>query len=206
MVVDSSARSGERRERASGRVKPIGCAPRRKYGAERRSPTPVDGLGTGRQERQAPHSPIRSPRVAQSQNLRNPGLPVASGGPLCGSYLAIVFPDHGFSSPAISISGKPIAVDSLIEQPCLHGSGRHPFRDLSGSGGFASIIARWLRYFFVPSPKKRLFPFHFGALWFRRGPRLRAFVLMLSYCFAAVHQQSAGDVPGSAVVTSSGAV
>jgi hypothetical protein len=122
----------------------------------------VAGLGTGRQKRQAPLIPTRSSRAAQSQNLRNPSLPVASGGSLVRELLAIVCPGRGFSSPAIGISGKPIAVDSLIEQPCLHGPGRHPFRDLSGSGGSASIIAGWLRYFFVPSPKKRLFPFQFG--------------------------------------------
>ena len=101
-----------------------------------------------------------------------------------------------FLDRAIGISGKPIAVDSLIEQPCLHCPGRHPFRDLSGSGGFASIIAGWLRYFFVPSPEKRLFPFHFGALWFRRLPSAPGFALILSYCFAAVHLGSAGDIVG----------
>jgi hypothetical protein len=41
---------------------------------------------------------------------------------------------------AIGINRKPIAVDSLIEKPCPHGLGRHPFRDLSGLGGFPSII------------------------------------------------------------------
>jgi hypothetical protein len=87
-------------------------------------------------------------------------------------------------------------VDSLIEQPCLHCPGRHPFRDLSGSGGFASIIAGWLRYFFVPSPEKRLFPFHFGAMWFRRLPSAPGFALILSYCFAAVHLGFAGDIVG----------
>ena len=121
---------------------------------------------------------------------------MASGGSLVRELLAIVCPGQGFSSPAIGISGKPIAVDSLIEQPCLHCPGRHPFRDLSGSGGFASIIASWLRYFLVPSPKKRLFPFHLGALWFRRLASAPGFALILSYCFAAVHLGSAGDIVG----------
>ena len=87
-------------------------------------------------------------------------------------------------------------MNSLIEKPCPHGPGCRPFRDLSGSGGFASIIAGWLRYFFVPSPKKRLFPFHFGALWFRRLPSAPGFALILSYCFGAVHLGSAGDIVG----------
>ena len=59
---------------------------------------------------------------------------------------------------------KLIAVDSLIEKPCLHGPGRHLFRDLSGSGGFASIIGGRVRqYLSAPSPDKNLFPFHFGC-------------------------------------------
>jgi len=33
----------------------------------------------------------------------------------------------------ISISRKPIAVNSLIKKPCLYGPGGHPFRDLSSS-------------------------------------------------------------------------
>jgi hypothetical protein len=41
-----------------------------------------------------------------------------------------------FSRPAIGISRKLIAVNSLIEKQCLHGLGGHPFRDLSGSRGF----------------------------------------------------------------------
>ena len=55
---------------------------------------------------------------------------------------------------AISISRKLVTVSSFIEKPCLHGPGRHPFRDLSGSGGLPSIICRRLRYIFAPGPKK----------------------------------------------------
>jgi hypothetical protein len=68
-----------------------------------------------------------------------------------------------FSRPAIGISRKLIAVNSLIQKQCLHGPGCHPFRYLSGSRGFPSIIGRRLeRYLSAPSPKKRLLPFHFG--------------------------------------------
>jgi hypothetical protein len=67
-----------------------------------------------------------------------------------------------FSRPAIGISRKLIAVNSLIEEQCLHGLGGHPFRDLSGARGFPSIIGcRLGRYVSAPSPKKRLLPFHF---------------------------------------------
>jgi hypothetical protein len=45
-----------------------------------------------------------------------------------------------FTHPAIRISRKLIAVNSLIEKQCLHGPGCHPFRDLSGLSGFPSII------------------------------------------------------------------
>jgi hypothetical protein len=110
-------------------------------------------------------SPTHSYALVEGSAISEPAEPQPSRGQwgsLVRELLAIVCPGRGFSSPAIGISGKPIAVDSLIEQPCLHGPGRHPFRDLSSSGGFASIIASWLRYFLVPSPKKRLFPFHFG--------------------------------------------
>ena len=54
-------------------------------------------------------------------------------------------------------------MNSLIEKPCPHGPGCRPFRDLSGAGGFPSIIACLLgRYFSAPSPEKRLIPFHFS--------------------------------------------
>lgn len=105
---------------------------------------------------------------------------------------------YGFSPhPAIGISRELITVNGLIEKPSLDGPGCHPFRDLSGSGGFPSIIARRLRpCFFAPSPEKRLFPFHFGALWFRRWSPAPGFALILSYCFAAVHLGSAGNIVG----------
>jgi hypothetical protein len=65
--------------------------------------------------------------------------------------------------PAIGISRKLIAVNSLIKQPCLHGLGRHPFRDLSGLGSFPAVISRRLRWYLsAPSPKKCLLPLHFG--------------------------------------------
>jgi hypothetical protein len=88
--------------------------------------------------------------------------------------------------PAIGIGGKLIAVNSLIEKPCLHGPGCHPFRGLSGLSGFPSIIGcRLRRYFSAPSRKKRLLPFHFGLPYgSRRGLRLRAFTVTLSHCFA----------------------
>ena len=93
-----------------------------------------------------------------------------------------------FSRPAIGVSRKLIAVNSLIEEPCFHRAGCRPFRYLSGSRGFPSIMSRYLRRCLpAPSPNKRLFPFHFGALWFRRCLRLRAFKLRLSRRFAAVH-------------------
>jgi hypothetical protein len=70
---------------------------------------------------------------------------------------------RSFSRPAIGISRKLIAVNSLFEKPCLDGLGCHPFRDLSGSRGFSSIIGcRLGQYLSAPSPKKRLLPFHFG--------------------------------------------
>jgi hypothetical protein len=53
-------------------------------------------------------------------------------------------------------------VNSFIKKPFLHGPGRHPFCNLSGSGGFPSEITRWLRDLPAPSLKKRLFPFHLG--------------------------------------------
>jgi hypothetical protein len=100
---------------------------------------------------------------------------------------------RGFSRPIIGSIREPIAVSGLLEQPCSHGLGRHPFCDLSGSGGLPSIIGRRLRrYLSAPSPDKRLFPFHFGALWFRRGLRLRAFTTKLSCGFVAVHLDLAG--------------
>ena len=67
------------------------------------------------------------------------------------------------SRPAIRLIRKLIAMNSLIEKPCPHGPGCRPFRDLSGAGGFPSIIACLLgRYFSAPSPEKRLVPFHFS--------------------------------------------
>ena len=70
---------------------------------------------------------------------------------------------RSFSRPAIGISRKLIAVNSLVEKQRLHGPGRHPFRGLSGLRGFPSIIGcRLRRYLAAPSPKKRLLPFHFG--------------------------------------------
>jgi hypothetical protein len=69
---------------------------------------------------------------------------------------------RSFSRLAVGISRKLIAVNSLIEKPCLEDLGCHPFRDLSGSRGFPSIIGcRLGRYPSAPSPKKRLIPFHF---------------------------------------------
>ena len=66
-----------------------------------------------------------------------------------------------FSRPAIGISRKLIAVNGLIKEPSHHGPGRHPFRDLSGSGSFPPVIGRCLRrYLSAPRPKKRLLPFH----------------------------------------------
>jgi len=76
--------------------------------------------------------------------------------------LPIGCPILGLSGPAIGLSRKLIAVNSLIKKPCLYGPGRHPFRDLSGSGGLASIMGRRLRYFSAPSPNQGLLPFHFG--------------------------------------------
>jgi hypothetical protein len=70
---------------------------------------------------------------------------------------------RGFFRPVIGISRKLIAMNSLIEEPCLHGPGCHPFRYLSRSIGFPSIMAcRLGRNFSAPSPEKRLVPFHFG--------------------------------------------
>ena len=70
---------------------------------------------------------------------------------------------YGLSRPAIGISRKLIAVNSLVEEPCLYGRGRRPFRDLSSLGGFSTIIGcRVWRYLPAPSPNKSLFPFHLG--------------------------------------------
>ena len=70
-----------------------------------------------------------------------------------------------FSRRAICLSGELIAVNSLFEQPRLHGSSCHPFRDLARSSGLPAIIGRWMRrYLFAPSRKKRLLPFHLSFL------------------------------------------
>jgi hypothetical protein len=90
-------------------------------------------------------------------------------------------------------------VNGLVTKPCLHGPGRHPLRDLSGSGGLASIIGRRVRrYLSAPSPHKSLFPFHF-CLPFGcavvSGSGRRA---TLSPWFAAVHlDRLAKDHPGA---------
>ena len=81
-----------------------------------------------------------------------------------------------FSRRAIGLSGKLIAVNGLFEQPRLHGSSCHPFRDLARSSGLPPIIGRgMLRYLSVPSPNQRLLPFHFQhPLRARRGRRYHA--------------------------------
>jgi hypothetical protein len=69
------------------------------------------------------------------------------------TYLVSRLQTCGFSRPAIGIGRKLIAVNSLIEKPCLHGPGCYPFRDLSGASGLPSIIGCRLRYLSAPSPK-----------------------------------------------------
>jgi hypothetical protein len=107
-------------------------------------------------------------------------------------------PMPAIKTQTIGVSRKPIAVNSFVKKPRLHGPGCHPFCDLSGSSGFPPIIGcRLQRCLTAPSPKKRFLPFHFRfALWFRRGLRLRAFTVTLSSCFAAVHLDLAGKFPG----------
>ena len=45
------------------------------------------------------------------------------------------------SRPEIGIIREPVPVNSLIKKPFLHGPGCRPFREMSGSGGSASIIS-----------------------------------------------------------------
>jgi len=81
-----------------------------------------------------------------------------------------------------------IAANSLVEKLCLHVPGCHPFRDLSGSGGSASIITCWLRrYLSAPSPKKCLLPFHLGPPSVSAVVLGSGFALILSYWLATVH-------------------
>ena len=97
------------------------------------------------------------------------------------------------SRHAVSITRKLMAVNSLVEEPCLYGRGRGPFRDLSSLGGFPSIIrCRSRRYFSAPSTKKRLLPLHLvlprgSAVVFGSGRSM-----MLSHCFVAVNLDLAG--------------
>jgi hypothetical protein len=71
-------------------------------------------------------------------------------------------PTCGLSRHAIGISRKLIAVNSLIEKPCLCARGCHPIRELAGSDGSPSIIHRRLRrYVSAPSAEKCLLPIHF---------------------------------------------
>jgi hypothetical protein len=47
-----------------------------------------------------------------------------------------------FFRRAIGLHIKPIAMTSILERLCLHGSGYHAFRDLAGSSSFAPIKGR----------------------------------------------------------------
>jgi hypothetical protein len=70
---------------------------------------------------------------------------------------------YRLSHLTIGISRKLVAVNSLIEKPCLHAPGCHPFCHLPGSGRFPTIIGCRLRpCLSAPCPKKRLLPFHLG--------------------------------------------
>lgn len=85
----------------------------------------------------------------------------APRGSLGAGLLPIVY--RRFSRPAIGVIREPVPVNSLIKKPCLHGPGRHPFRDLSRSGGFPPIIGRRVRWYFsAPSLNERFLPFHLG--------------------------------------------
>ena len=116
-------------------------------------------------------------RLPQPEQARRPGVP------------GLDCPTRGIEILQIGISRKPLAVDSLIEKPCLHGPGRHAFRECSGSGGFASIIGwRVRRCLSAPSPNKSLFPFHFGLPFGYAGVSGSGrFKGRLSPCVAAVY-------------------
>ena len=66
-----------------------------------------------------------------------------------------------FRRRAIGLRSRPIAMISILEQLCLHGSGCDAFRDLAGSSGFAPKKAAGRhRYLCAPSHETHLLPFH----------------------------------------------
>ena len=70
---------------------------------------------------------------------------------------------YRLSRLAIGGGRKVIAMQSLFKKPFLHGLGCHPFRELSGSGGFPPIMGRRVRWHLsAPSLKERFLPFHLG--------------------------------------------